>query len=76
MCCLQCLVLILIKKNGLIDSDDKSVLSDVQQRITRNFECSNKLLEQSGCFPFLHANVQCIPIHIIIKTKRDKQFSR
>ena len=47
---------------GLIDLNDKSVLLYVQQRITRNFECSKQIIRAIWMFPFLYANVQCIPI--------------
>ena len=37
---------------GLIDLNDKSVLSDVQQRITRNFECSKQIVRAIWMLPF------------------------
>ena len=42
---LKCIFVEIIDNEiGLIDFNDKSVLSDVQQRITYNFECSKQII--------------------------------
>lgn len=50
---LKCIFVVIIDNEiGLIDLNDKSVLSDVQQRITYNFECSKQIIRAIWMLPY------------------------